>query len=139
MMYRETKKPAYLARAKQLADFLINHKNLPSDGIPYWDYGAAEIPYAPRDSSAAAIMANALLELSTFVQPEQAVLYQQTAIRQLLTLSSPAYLAEIGDNGNFLLKHGVGNLPGNSEIDVPLNYGDYYFLEGLLRFKRSGL
>ncbi len=135
MMYRETKKPAYLARAVKSADFLIGHRNLPADKIPYWDYEAADIPYAPRDTSAAAIMASALLELSTFVENPKAVLYRDTAVRQLLALSSPAYRADVGDNGNFILKHGVGHLPGNSEIDVPLNYGDYYFLEGLLRFK----
>jgi hypothetical protein len=136
LMYRETRKPEYLARAVKSADFLINHRNLPADKIPYWDYEAAEIPFAPRDASAAAIMASALLELSTFVEASKAALYRDTAVRQLLTLSSPAYRASVGENGNFLLKHGVGHLPGNSEIDVPLNYGDYYYLEGLLRFKR---
>ena len=135
MMHRETKKPEYLARAVSLADFLVNHRNLPADKIPYWDYEAAEIPHAPRDSSAAAIMASALLELSGYVEPAKAARYRDTAIRQLLTLSSPAYRAPIGENGNFILMHGVGHLPGTSEIDVPLNYADYYFLEALLRFK----
>lgn len=136
MMHRETKKPEYRARAIRLADFLCGHPNLPADKIPYWDYSAAEIPHAPRDSSAAAIMASALLELATFAEPAKAARYRDTAVRQLLALSSPAYRAPVGENGNFILMHGVGHLPGNSEIDVPLNYGDYYFLEGLLRFKR---
>ena len=109
---------------------------MPADKIPYWDYESAEIPYAPRDSSAAAIMASALLELSTFVEAPKSKLYRDTAIQQLLSLSSPTYRAGAGENGNFILMHGVGHLPGNSEIDVPLNYGDYYYLEGLLRFKR---
>ena len=139
MMYRETKKPEYLARAIKSADFLINHRNLPADKIPYWDYAAADIPYAPRDTSAAAIMASALLELSTFVDAPKAARYRDTAIQQLLALSTPTYRASVGENGNFILKHGVGHLPGNSEIDVPLNYGDYYYLEGLLRFKRLSL
>jgi hypothetical protein len=135
LMYRETKKPEYLARAVKSADFLVSHRNLPADKIPYWDYEAAEIPYAPRDASSAAIMASALLELSTFVEAPKAALYRETAIQQLLSLSSPAYRAPAGENGNFILKHCVGHLPGTSEIDVPLNYADYYFLEGLLRFR----
>ena len=135
MMYRETKKPEYLARAVKSADFLVSHRNLPADRIPYWDYEAAEIPYAQRDASAGAVMASALLELSACVDAPKAALYRDTAVRQLLALSSPAYRAEPGENGFFLLKHSVGSLPGNSEIDVPLNYADYYFLEGLLRFK----
>ncbi len=135
MMYRETRKPEYLARAVKSADFLVSHPNLPADKIPYWDYAAAELPYAPRDASAAAIMSSALLELSTFAEAPKAALYRDTAVRQLLALSSPAYRAPVGENGNFILRHSVGNLPGASEIDVPLNYADYYFLEGLLRFR----
>lgn len=136
MMYRETKRPEYLKRAEALADFLLAHPNLPEDMVPYWDYQAAEIPYAPRDCSAAAIMASALLELSGFVAAEKGAHYRAAATRQLLSLSSPEYRAAVGENGNFLLKHGVGHLPGNSEIEVPLNYADYYYLEALLRFKR---
>jgi hypothetical protein len=135
MMYRETRKPEYLARAITSADFLCGHRNLPADKIPYWDYEAAEIPHAPRDASAAAIMASALLELSAFEGVPNAARYRDTAVRQLLALSSPDYRAAVGENGNFILMHGVGHLPGSSEIDVPLNYADYYFLEALLRFR----
>ena len=135
LMYRETRKAEYLARAVKSADFLVGHRNLPADKVPYWDYEAAEIPHAPRDASAAAIMASALLELGTFVEEPKAALYRDTAVRQLLTLCSPAYRAPVGENGNFILMHSVGHLPGNSEIDVPLNYADYYFLEALLRFR----
>jgi len=135
MMFRETGNAEYLKRAVKCADFLIGHPNLPEDKIPYWDYEAAEIPYAPRDVAAAAIMASALLELSTFENVPNAAKYRKTAIQQLLSLSSPAYLAPVGKNGNFILMHAVGHLPGNSEIDVPLNYADYYYIEGLLRFR----
>ncbi|MBQ9431203.1 MAG: glycoside hydrolase family 88 protein [Kiritimatiellae bacterium] len=137
MMYRETKNPAYLARAVRSAEFLTGHKNLPPDLIPYWDYEAAAIPNEPRDTSAGAIMCSALFELCQLVEsPQLAKKYRDFAIRQLLSLVSPEYFAEVGSNGNFLLKHGVGHLPGNSEIDVPLNYGDYYLLEALLRFRK---
>lgn len=136
MMYRESGKKEYLQRAIKCADFLINHPNLPKDKIPYWDYGAAEIPYAPRDVAAAAIMASALMELCTFDNVPNAAKYRSIAVQQLLSLSSPAYLAPAGRNGNFILMHAVGNLPGNSEIDVPLNYADYYYLEALTRFNK---
>jgi unsaturated chondroitin disaccharide hydrolase len=136
MMFRETGKSDYLKRAIRCADFLINHPNLPADKIPYWDYEAAEIPYAPRDVAAGAIMASALLELSTFKNVPNAKMYRAVAVQQLLSLSSPEYLAQAGQNGNFILMHAVGHLPGNSEIDVPLNYADYYYLEALLRFKK---
>ncbi len=135
MMYRETHKPAYLAQAVKIAEFLRHHPRLPEDGVPYWDYDAPAIPHAPRDSSAAAIMASALLELSGYVEGDKVNAYRALAERQLRSLSSPAYRAPVGENGNFLLMHGVGHLPAWSEVDAPLVYGDYYFLEALLRFR----
>jgi hypothetical protein len=133
MMYRESGEKRYLDFACKLADFAINHPNMPADGIPYWDFGA---PGEERDSSAASVMASGLLELARFVPGEKGKAYRAFAVRQLLALASPEYLAKEGENGGFLLKHGVGHKPIGSEIDVPLDYGDYYFLEALLRFKR---
>ena len=133
MMYRETKDKRYLDKASAVADYLISHKNMPADGIPYWDYDAPDIPNACRDASAGAIMASALLELSGYVEDAKAKRYRAMAIKQLWTLSSPAYRAAPNSNGCFLLMHSVGNLPKNYEIDVPLNYADYYYLEALLR------
>ena len=132
MMFRETGDRAYLDFAQKLADFAINNPNMPSDGIPFWDYGA---PGEERDSSAGAIMASALLELSTFVPGGKGAAYRAFAVKQLRALVSPAYFSEGGEIGHVLLKHGVGFKPGGSEIDTPLNYGDYYFLEALLRFR----
>jgi hypothetical protein len=133
MMYRETKDKRYLERAIGIADFLLSHKKLPADGVPYWDYEAPGTPETWRDASAAAIMASALLELAGTVDDEKAKRYRAMAIKQLCTLSSPAYRAGPNSNGCFLLMHSVGNLPKNYEIDVPLNYADYYYLEALLR------
>ena len=133
MMYRETKRPDYLAFARKLADFAIGNPNMPADGVPYWDYGA---PGEERDTSAAAIMASALMELSTFVPGEDGARYRAFAVRQLSSLCSDAYFAKQGENGDWLLKHGVGHKPVGSEVDVPLDYGDYYFLEALLRVGR---
>ncbi len=133
VMYRETKDPRYLAQAQKIAAFLMNHPRLPADKVPYWDFDDVKIPNAPRDSSAAAIICSALLELRGYVAPDLAAGYTAFAEAQLRSLASPAYLAEPGANGGFLLMHATGNHPKNSEIDVPINYGDYYFLEALLR------
>ncbi len=129
MMYRETNLERYLDQATAIANLLIDHPNMPEDGIPYWDYLAPEIPDALRDASAGAIMASALIELSTMTDGDLSQKYLTMAEKQLTTLASPEYLAEPGTNGFFVLKRSVGHLPGNSEVDVPLTYADYYFVE----------
>lgn len=137
MMYRETKLDRYLQQAEHIADFLNNHPNLPEDKIPYWDYNAPGIPDAARDASAGSIMASALIELSGYVSPETGKKYLQVAETQIRTLSSPEYRANPGENGNFILMHSVGSIPANSEVDVPLTYADYYFIEAMMRFRVS--
>ena len=136
MMFRETREIHYLEHAEHVADFILNHPNLPDDGIPYWDFNAPDIPNALRDASAAAIMASAFIELSDYTGSERAKKCIGMAEKQLKTLTSPLYLAEIGTNGNFILKHSVGSMPENSEVDVPLTYADYYYVEALLRYKQ---
>lgn len=136
VMHRETGYERYLEQAVNIANLLIDHPNMPDDKIPYWDFSAQEIPNANRDPSAAAIMASALIELSGFVDQALKEKYLSIAETQLRTLSTPEYLAEPGSNGFFILKRGVGNLPAGSEVDVPLTYADYYFVEALLRFNR---
>jgi len=135
VMYRETGLQRYLDQAIHIADFMINHPNMPDDMIPYWDFNAPGIPEAKRDVSAGAIMTSALIELSKLVGPGSGEKYLQVAEKQLRTLSSPSYMAQLGENGNFILKHSVGSLPGNSEVDVPLTYADYYFIEALMRYR----
>ena len=137
MMYRETQRLEYLAQAIKIAHFLMNHPRLPADKVPYWDFDAPGIPNTPRDSSAAAIMASALIELSQVADPEFGPQCLQLARQQLRSLCSPSYLAARGENGGFLLMHATGNQPKNSEVDVPLNYADYYFLEALLRYRKQ--
>ena len=132
MMYRFTKDPAYLDFAQKVSDFAIDHPNMPADGVPYWDFGA---PGEERDSSAASVMASALLELGRYVGGAKGAKYRAFAVKQLLSLASDAYFSKGDEVGHFLLKHGVGHKPGGSEIDTPLDYGDYYFLEALLRFR----
>ena len=135
MMYRETRNPIFLEQARNIGKFLLSHPRLPADGVPYWDYDAPDIPNAKRDASAAAIMASALIELSQLDPGEMAPKWLAMAEKQLRSLSSPAYLAEEGEQGGFILKHGLGHMPETREIDVPLTYGDYYYIEALMRMK----
>lgn len=130
MCYRYTHHPAYLKQASAIYDFIFTNKNIPADLVPFWDYDALNIPNEPRDVSAAAITASALYELSTYL-PD--VKYKATADKIVKTLSSSAYRAEVGTNGYFILMHSVGSIPHGAEVDVPLNYADYYFLEALSR------
>lgn len=149
MVYRETKDPRFLKTAKGMANFFINNKRLPKDKIPYWDFNANETGYTPgiksnannisikyRDASAASITASALFELSTYVDKKTAKKYIATAKKMLESLSSKAYKAPLGTNANFILMHSVGSIPHNNEIDVPLVYADYYYLEALLRYNQ---
>jgi rhamnogalacturonyl hydrolase YesR len=127
--YRYTKDKRYLDLINNVYNNIFKNKNLPADYVPYWDFNAPNIPNEPRDASAAAIMASALYEAAEYGHPE----YKKTANKIVQSLSSPSYLALTGTNGNFLLMHSVGSIPHGNEIDVPLNYADYYFLEALTR------
>lgn len=130
--YRETGDRRYLDQAIKTFHFMKNHPNLPDDLIPYWDMDAPGIPDEPRDASSASIIASALYELSTYPveKPQE---YKDYADRIMQSLASDSYTAPIGENGRFVLMHSVGSIPHNSEIDVPLNYADYYYLEALQR------
>lgn len=128
--YRYTHNPAYLELAQSVYDFIFTNRNLPKDLIPYWDFDALNIPKEPRDVSSAVIIASALYELSGYASDSK---YVETADKILENLSTPEYLAETGTNGHFILKHSVGSMPHDEEVDVPLNYADYYFLEALVR------
>lgn len=132
LMYRETKDSAYLNQAISIADYILTHPNLPDDLIPYWDFNDPDIPNAPRDASAAAVISSALFELSAYVSDSNAN-YYSVADAILTTLSSSAYFAAKDAKHHFLLEHSTGNWPRNSEIDCPIIYADYYYLEALLR------
>jgi len=133
LCYRETNDPHYLAQAQNIAEFIFNHQNLPGDLIPYWDYNAPNIPKEPRDASAAAITASALVELSTFSSADQSTKYLLYANKILDVLSSKEYFNYENSANHFLLKHSTGNKPTNSEVDCPIIYADYYYLEVLGR------
>lgn len=136
VMYRFTRENKYLQQAENIASFLLNHPNLPDDKIPFWDFDAPNIPDCPRDASAAAIICSALLELSNYVEKEKSNFYLSVAEKQISVLSSPQYRNALGNNGNFILKHSIGHMPNNTEVDAPLSYTDYYFIEALVRYKK---
>ncbi|MEA5427803.1 glycoside hydrolase family 88 protein [Arcicella lustrica] len=135
VMYRETKNPIYLEQAKNIAKFILTHPNMPADKVPYWDFNAPNIPTALRDASAASVMASALLELSGYVDKNLKKDYIKNAEAMIYSLSNAPYKAAIGTNGGFLIEHCVGHIPQNTEVDVPLTYADYYFLEAMKRYK----
>ncbi len=138
VMYRCTKDKKYLVQANKIARFILSHPKLPADKIPYWDYDTPDIPATYRDASAAAITASALLELSKYTDPKNRDEYFNVAETIIRSLASPTYTASPGSNGGFILKHSVGNIPGGSEVDVPLTYADYYYLEAMMRYRSWG-
>jgi len=130
MCFRETGDTAYLEQAENIAGYILNHPKLPDDFIPYWDYSLENVEGEPRDASAAAITASALLELSRL--SENGSYYRKTAEMIIRNLTR-AYRSAPGKNRGFILDHSTGNKNRNLEVDSPLIYADYYFLEALVR------
>jgi rhamnogalacturonyl hydrolase YesR len=137
MVYRFTQDEKFLTHAKNIVNYLLTHKNMPEDLVPYFDYDAPDDPAIVnyRDSSAASLLASALLELSGYVDVEEAKRYREAAMKIIKSLSSSEYLASKGENGHFLLKQATGHYPANLDLNSALNYGDYYYLEALHRCK----
>ncbi|WP_200976018.1 glycoside hydrolase family 88 protein [Echinicola sp. 20G] len=136
VMYRATKEEKYLDQAEKIAEFILNNPNMPEDLVPYWDFSAPASDTTYRDASAAAINASALLELVGYTKDSaKANEYKAAAEKMLISLSSEKYQAKAKENGGFLLEHSVGSLPHNSEVDVPLTYADYYYVEALKRYQ----
>ncbi len=138
VLYRFTRDPRYLDQAAHIADFLLSNPNLPADKVPYWDFNAPVFPLAPRDASAAAIMASALVELCGYTNNKKGQQYLSAAEQIIRSLSIDPYKALVGENGGFILKHSVGNMPGKIEVDVPESYADYYFIEAMTRYRQLG-
>ena len=131
--YRLSDHIDFLKQAENIATFLLEHPNMPDDLVPYWDYDAPGIPDEPRDVSAAAIMASALYELCKY--SEKGAYYKEKADKIMESLGT-TYASAPGGNYGFILGHSVGAKPMDSEVDVPINYADYYFLEALVRQKK---
>ena len=133
MAYRYTKDPSFLERAKQTANFVIQHPRLPKDGIPYWDLDAPNIPNEPRDASAASVLASALLELYEYTNDKTYLDFSDKIIESLL---SKDYVIQNSSTVPFILDHSTGNWPKQDEIDEPISYADYYLLEAILKRKK---
>jgi rhamnogalacturonyl hydrolase YesR len=133
MCYRFTKDKKYLEQAEKIAAFVLNHPNMPKDLVPYWDFDAPRIPNEERDASAAAILASGLYELSVY--SKKGKFYKEKANKIIESLTNN-YRSAIGENRGFILLHSTGSMPSISEVDVPLSYADYYYLEAVLRFKK---
>ncbi|SFR66127.1 glycoside hydrolase family 88 protein [Maribacter stanieri] len=132
MCYRYTQDPKYLEQAEQSAAFYLQHAKLPEDGIPYWDFDDPKIPNAVKDVSAASIVASALVELFMYTNNDA---YLDYSNKVLNSLKSEEYIIPIDIEAPFILKHSTGNWPKNDEMDGPIVYGDFYFLELMLRIK----
>lgn len=134
MVYRETKDSKFLDFAQKVTNVYL--EKLPNDLIPYWDFNAPNIPNEPRDASAAAIVASALIELSGYVEDEKlAEEYFSKGESMVKELSSERYQSR-RLNSSFLL-HSTGHFPNGGEIDASIIYADYYYLEALLRLKKK--
>lgn len=126
MLYRVSGDEAYLKQAERTAKYIM--ANLAEDGIPNWDFDSQE---EMKDSSAAAIMASAFVDLYRETKNEE---YLQIAERQLSTLCSAEYLASAEECGGLLLKHGVGNRMTGDAVDAALIWGDYYLIEAITKY-----
>lgn len=132
MVYRETKDPKFLDFAHKVTRVYLDL--LPKDLIPYWDFDDPMIPNAPRDASAASVVASALLELSAYTT-------DKVLAKEYLD-KAEGMLKELSDNyqsknkNTALLLHSTGHKPASSEIDYSIIYADYYYVEALLRYKK---
>lgn len=131
MCYRETRLPEFLEQAENIEKYLFTHRNMPEDLIPYWDFNAPDIPNEPRDVSAATVIASALYELSLY-DAEKGQRYKDNA-DQIMDNLTKHYRATLKKDNGFLLLHSTGTKPTNTEVDVPIVYADYYFIEALMR------
>lgn len=132
MVYRETRDPRFLDFACKVTDVYLSR--LPKDYIPYWDFDDPDIPNAPRDASAACVVASALLELQGYCDEEKASTYSDAAMHMLASLATENYRS--GDKRTSFLDHSTGHHPAGSEIDAAIIYADYYYIEALSRLKK---
>jgi unsaturated chondroitin disaccharide hydrolase len=137
MVYRETGDKKFLRFAEKVTDLYLSR--LPeNEYVPYWDFDAPGIPDEPRDASAAAIVASALLELSGLEDnPLKSKEYLTAATRTLVELSSEKYQSR--DTKPSFLRHSVGHYPAGSEIDYSIIYADYYYMEALTRYREMDI
>jgi hypothetical protein len=137
MAFRETKDRIFLDLAERLADYILDHPGFSEENFPFRDQTAPIIPQIPMDASAAAILASALIELSTFEETSDQEKYFIAGENIIQTLGEPEYCSAKNENNFFVVKHCIGNYLGKTEVGVPMIYADYYFLEALLKYSEK--
>lgn len=136
LMYRYTQDRKYLRQAVNIAEYIMNHPNMPEDGIPYWDFDATGEGSTYRDVSAGSIYASALMELSGYMKDKaKSDRYRNYAKKIITSLSGSPYRAGLGENGNFILKHTTINM-NKGNYDTAVVYADYYYVEAMMRYKK---
>lgn len=134
MVYRYTKEPRFLDHAQKVTDIYLKRlRETSDDWVPLWDMDDPRGGEAPKDASAACVVASALLELCQYVDDAKGREYRQAAEYMLEDLSSERYQSR-DRNVSFLL-HSTGHHPNGSEIDASIIYADYYYIEALMRLK----
>jgi len=134
MVYRFTKDQRFLDHAQKVTDIYLKRLQETSDDwVPIWDMDDPRGKQAPKDASAACVVASALLELCQYVGPEKGEYYHTMATNMLRDLSSEAYQSR--DKNVAFLLHSTGHHPAGSEVDASIIYADYYYIEALLRLK----
>lgn len=132
MAYKKSGDKRFLRTAVKAAD--VFWEKIPDDFVPCWDFDDPEIPDAPKDASAAAIAAAGMIEIAALTnKPEQGRRYLRQAVKILESLSSPEYSG--GDASDALILHCTGHKPHGYEIDSSIIYGDYYYVEALMRLR----
>ncbi|GMQ60931.1 glycoside hydrolase family 88 protein [Vallitalea maricola] len=140
LSYMYTKNPEYIEKFYKITDFFI--ENLPNDLVPYWDFKFTDVSDEPKDSSAAAIAVCGMLEMSKYLNEEKSKYYKEIALKILKSLIDN-YAVSDPKISNGQLLHGVYarkspyNPCRNRNVDECNTWGDYYYMEALIRLTRD--
>ncbi|QGQ98157.1 glucuronyl hydrolase [Paenibacillus psychroresistens] len=136
LAYRYLKKPELLETSKRLARYFIEH--FPSDDVVFWDFSAPQTAETKRDSSASAIAAAGILELIGFLDeqdPERA--YFLDAVTRSMVSLSHNYSTAAEEDAEGFLNRGSYSVRGNFSPDDYMIWGDYFYLEALMRLEKN--
>ncbi|MFF1876949.1 glycoside hydrolase family 88 protein [Leifsonia sp. NPDC058230] len=128
--YRATGDERFLDASRRCAAYFLAH--LPADGVAFWDLVYTDGSDAPRDSSAAAIAVSGLRELALAETDPAAAERAVEAADRILASLIAGYTPAEGESDALLL-HGVYSLPAREGVDEGNLWGDFYYLEALMR------